>query len=155
MQVNTNYNYPSFGIATFTKETRPLLRKMSVEELKQIKQWQKEVKNNGNWDLEVGYNEFVDCFYPVYKNKNESARIQEHWGGIDAYRVEGNTVYAYSYTCDENVHDELKFSSPERAREAYTIMKGKAYDLSPFERVKRYIKSLQLLNESYEFMKKQ
>ena len=153
MQVNTNYNHPSFGIATFTKEALPLLRKMPAKQRRQIEQLQQIVKNTENWDLEIGYNKYSDNFYPTYKNKNKFARIQEHCGGIDAYRVEGNTVYANSYTCDENVYDELKFSSPVRAREAYNIMKGRDFKLSPFGRAARYILSLKLLDESYEFMK--
>ena len=77
-----------------------------------------------------------------------------HWGGLDACSVKGNTVYAHSYNCDENVHDELEFSSPERAREAYEVMKGRDWNLSPFESVERYMKTLEFLDESYEYMGK-
>ena len=154
MQVNTNYNSQSFGAVKFTQDTVPLLKRMSAKELKLIKQWQKDASQTKNWDLEVHYNKYVDNFTPIYKNKNKSAEIKEHFGGIDAYKLEGNTVFAHSYTNDENIPDKLQFLTAKRANEAFEVMKGNAFKLSPFESVKRFVKSLKLLDESYEFMGK-
>lgn len=155
MQVNTNYNSPSFGFVKFTPETRPLLRKMTIEQLEYIKQLKEEAKKTNNWDLEIDYNKYTDNFSPVYKNRDNSAYINKHSCGLDAYGVEGDTVRVRSYTCDENVYDELEFSSPERAAEAYEVMQGDSFNLPPYERAVRYIKSLKFLDESYEFMKKE
>lgn len=154
MRVNTNYNSPSFGVATFNK-CEPLLLKMPAEQLRQIRQWQEDpkIKNSKNWDLEITMNSDGDNFSPTYINKDKSARIEEHDCGLDAFRVKGDTVYAHSYTYDENVHDELRFPSPERAKEAFEVMQGKDWNLTPFERVERYMKTLKFLDESYEFMK--
>jgi len=137
----------------FSKDTIPLLKRMPVEQLRQFKQWQKEVASTKNWDLELTYNEYRDSFTPIYKCKTDFGGISEHFGGIDAYKLEGKTVHACSYTCDDNIHTRLEFATKDRAKKAYDVMKGSGFGLSTFERVKRYVKSLKLLDESYQFMK--
>ena len=156
MRVNTNYNSPSFGIATITPGARQLLRKVSTEEYRKIEQWQEDpkIKDSKNWDLRIDYFDSCDGIYPVYINKDEFAG-ETHAGGLDAFKVEGDTVHAYSYTGDDDVHEILRFSSPERAKEAFEVMQGTDSELSTFERVERYMKTLKFLDESYEFMKKE
>lgn len=153
MRIDNNCNSPHFTAMRFEKDTIPLLKRMSIKQLKQVKQWKKEVAYTKNWDLNVSYNKWTDDFYPTYQNKDSYRGIAYHCGGIDAYKLDGKSVRAHSYTNDENVYDVLEFSTRKRAEEAYDVMQGNDFNLSPFERIERYVKSLKLLDESYQYMK--
>lgn len=153
MRIDNNYNSPNFTAMRFEKDTIPLLKRMSREQLKQMIQWKKEVANTKNWDLELSYHDYTDCFLPTYRSKQNFRDIDKHFGGIDAYKLEGKTVHAKSYTEDKNIYDKLEFATRERAEQAYNEMKGDSLYLFPFECIKRYVKGLKLLDESYQFMK--
>lgn len=156
MQVNrtqsNNYgNQPNFGMLNFDKSAIPVLKNLSVKELKEVRNLKKEAAKTKRWNLTIS-SVSDGMFYAKYKDVR--GLKPEHHVSLDSYRLSNDTVYVHSYTCDENVPDKLRFPTAERAREVYNFMHTEYYKLSPFGQIKKFVDTLRYLDESYEYMAK-
>lgn len=156
MQVNriqsNNYgNQPNFGMLKFDKSAIPILKTLTADELTQVVKLKKEAAKTKRWNLTIS-SVSDRKFYAKYKDSR--GLEPEHHVSLDSYRLNNDTVYVHSYTCDENVHDKLRFPTAERASEVYDSMRTEYYKLSPIEQIKKFVNTLRYLDESYEYMAK-
>lgn len=156
MQVNkiqsNNYGkLPNFGMLKFDKSATPLLEKLSVKELKEVRKLKKKAAKTKRWNLTISSIR-NGSFYAIF---DDSYNLMfTHCGSLESYKLNKNKVHVHSYSDDDDILDTLRFPTTKRAREVYNSMNGEYYQLSPFEQIKKFVNALTYLDESYEYMAK-
>lgn len=150
---NNNYKQ-NFGSLIIKDGTEPLLNKLTLNELKQLKQWEKELENTKEFDLSLaphGHRLFIK-----HEHKTNPVRYNSE-GPLLAGPIPQNTVMPAASIDIEDCGDyywyKLVFGTKERAKEVYSNLTRLKNNYNNNKTIFNYIKwavqGVKYLEEGY------
>ncbi len=157
---------PNFKSLIKDKSALKVIKEMSDSDVAEFNKIEKILSKTKFWDLKVyGVNKFKSFKFEFISKKNQHGIISDriypynrNKDSINIYTITTSSDYGYNA---ENIVETLKFSSKKKAEELYNMhledVKAsveKHWILTPLENLKSRLLHLNMLEESYKYMRK-
>jgi len=151
---NNNYKQ-NFGSMYFTPKASKHLNSMSLDELKQIKQWKSELENTQEFDMIVsdnGKNVFIKYEHKINPiNLNSEGPLYPATNGQKGRKLKAAGVDILD--CGDWHFYTLIFKNEQRAKEVQceleSLSRRYKNNKTPFEKIKFAVQGLKYLEEGY------